>query len=493
MTGFQLVQSIYQSTFQGQLTSQLESDSSAIALLDLIRKEKSRLDTLRLIPKKPFVKPVSSNEEPPFSVPSNWAWARLAEVSLIQEGAGIRKHQYQTSGIQLLTVTNILDGAIDMSKHKIFIKEDEYKQKYSQLTLKKGDIVCACSGGSWGKSAIFDQDGTFMLNTSTLRLRFFGDIGDNHYLYYLTKSSLFKDQLKDQLSGMQPNFGYAHYSNILIPIPPIEEQRRIVSKLNEILPAVEEYDKAAGELETLNKILPDKLRKSVLQEAIHGNLVPNDIPDREATGAELLQQILKERQEKENKEKGKKAKKLTLSTIEEEPWDLPEGWCWCSVKDFCDVIGGFAFPSQDLKSSTGKRVIRISDVTETGLSDSRIVRYGGNASLESYEIKTGDILMAMTGGTVGKSLLLSFLPEPLLLNQRVAAIRNQYFNVKYLDLVLKSPLTKEVIEMAKNSTNDNISMADINGFMIPLPPLSIQHRIVDKIEEVFATIDKLQA
>ena len=234
-----------------------------------------------------------------------------------------------------------------------------------------------------------------------------------------------------------------------------------------------------------------QLRNSILQEAIQGRLVPNVLEPGEKTGAELLQQILKERQDKEIEEKGNKAKKLSLSLIEEEPWELPGGWCWCLLKDVCSVIGGYAFPSQDLKDgATGIRVIRISDVTETGLSESRLVRYRGNMSLQQYEIKVGDILMAMTGGTVGKSLLLSYLPEPLLLNQRVAAIRNQYFNIRYLDIVLKSPLTKAIIEQAKNSTNDNISMADINGFMVPFPPLSIQEAIVEKIEELLPLIDE---
>jgi len=233
-----------------------------------------------------------------------------------------------------------------------------------------------------------------------------------------------------------------------------------------------------------------QLRNSILQEAIQGRLVPNVLQSGERTGAELLLDIIATRQKKENDEKGKKANKLSLSVIEEEPWDLPEGWCWCKLRDICSVIGGFAFPSQDLKGSDGIRVIRISDVTENGLSDSRLVRYCGKASLTQYEIQEGDILMAMTGGTVGKSLLLLSLPEPLLLNQRVAAIRSFRCDVRYLDVVLKSPLTRSVIEEAKNSTNDNISMADINGFMIPLPPLSIQKAIVEKIDVLLPYVDE---
>jgi len=112
-------------------------------------------------------------------------------------------------------------------------------EKYQHLTPCKGDIVASCSGGSWGKTAIFDCEETMMLNTSTLRLRFFDDLADNSYLYYLTKSTFFKRQLERQLSGMQPNFGYAHYSRIMLPLPPFAEQKRIVFKLEEILPLCE--------------------------------------------------------------------------------------------------------------------------------------------------------------------------------------------------------------------------------------------------------------
>lgn len=138
-----------------------------------------------------------------------------------------------------------------------------------------------------------------------------------------------------------------------------------------------------------------------------------------------------------------------------------------------------------MKSPVGYRVIRISDISENGLVNNNIVKYNGNEDLGQYLIKENDILIAMTGGTVGKSLLLNnALSEPFLLNQRVAIIRNFWINVEYLNAFLHSPYIKQIIDKKKNSTNDNISMADLNGFLLPLPPLKEQQRIVERYKNV---------
>ena len=140
------------------------------------------------------------DDEIPFELPNTWEWARLSNVSIIQEGPGIRSFQYKPDGVQLLTVTNILEGSVDLQKSRKYISEIEYNEKYSHFLVNIGDIVCACSGGSWGKSAIYGiPDYKIILNTSTLRLRFFDDLADNGYLYMMTKTFLFKKQLRKKI------------------------------------------------------------------------------------------------------------------------------------------------------------------------------------------------------------------------------------------------------------------------------------------------------
>lgn len=204
----------------------------------------------RLISEKKILDKKDKNIYPildiPYVIPKDWIWCYLSDISIIQEGPGIRKHQYSDEGIQFLTVTNILEGGVDLEKSKKYISFEEYNNTYKHFTINYGDIITACSGGSWGKSAMFLSDETLILNTSTLRLRFFDDLGNNKYLYYLTKTDYFKNNLSSYITGQQPNYGYSHYSKIPIPLPPLEEQQRIVAILDDAFTAI---DKAKANTE----------------------------------------------------------------------------------------------------------------------------------------------------------------------------------------------------------------------------------------------------
>lgn len=168
---------------------------------------------------------------------------------------------------------------------------------------------------------------------------------------------------------------------------------------------------------------------------------------------------------------------------EEIPFEIPDSWCWVRLGTITSIIGGYAFPSEAIKFENGHRVIRISDFNDGKMTNNKVVRYNGKADLAQYVICERDILMAMTGGTVGKSIFLTELPEKhMLLNQRVAIIRNNYLFDEYINLVIIAPITIEVVNSRKNSTNDNISMVDIYNFLIPVPPLIEQKRIVSQIK-----------
>lgn len=175
---------------------------------------------------------------------------------------------------------------------------------------------------------------------------------------------------------------------------------------------------------------------------------------------------------------------------EDIPFDIPARWEWTRLGAVASIIGGYAFPSQTLKGDTGIRVVRISDINENGFVNTRLVRYCGPKISNTYRIEAEDILMAMTGGTVGKSLYVRFLPEEMLLNQRVAIIRNEWFLSEYLNLVIKAPHIMAVINDRKNSTNDNISMEDIYNFLVPVPSVDCQRKIVDSFYTLLPSIER---
>lgn len=174
------------------------------------------------------------------------------------------------------------------------------------------------------------------------------------------------------------------------------------------------------------------------------------------------------------------------------PYDLPEKWYWVKCKDVCKLLGGFAFKSDNYTDSKDAvRVIRISDFNNDKLLDDEIKKYPYSNVLDAYEIFENDILMCMTGGTVGKTCLFPKLPYRCFLNQRVALFRTEHLEINYLYYVLKSANILKIINDTKRSTNDNISMKIIGEFDIPFPPLEEQKRIVAKLDEMFAELDKI--
>ena len=231
-----------------------------------------------------------------------------------------------------------------------------------------------------------------------------------------------------------------------------------------------------------------KLRELILELAVQGKLVPQDPSDEPAS--ELLERI------EINKAcliKDKIIKKpKPINTEFEQPYSLPSNWVFVQLDAIAVFTGGFAFKSKQYISE-GTRVIRISDFDERGLKNDKIVRYEYNDKLKDFLLEPNDLLMAMTGGTVGKSLLLEHLPEPLIVNQRVAGIRLlKGVNPKLIKYVLQTQGVQSVIKEAKNSTNDNISMGDIRNFLIPLPPENHQIALISKIDELMALCDQLE-
>lgn len=229
--------------------------------------------------------------------------------------------------------------------------------------------------------------------------------------------------------------------------------------------ALLKLSKLLAERAELDRTLANKLRNSILQEAISGRLVPQDPNDEPVTSSAIIPE-------------------------DDIPFEIPSNWAWVTMNNCAKIIGGYAFPSASIKGENGVRVIRISDISEKGFVNKSVVRYNGKDHLEKFKVLPQDILIAMTGGTVGKSLFVGVMDEEMLLNQRVAIIRNNGQFAPYLDIVVKSPHIKSFINDKKNSTNDNISMDDIKNFLVPLPPLAEQKRIVAKLEKLLPIVEQ---
>ena len=421
------------------------------------------------------------DEEIPFEIPATWEWVRLSNVSVIQEGPGIRSFQYMPSGIQLLTVTNILEGKVDMKKQTKFISEQEYNDKYTHFTLKQGDIVCACSGGSWGKSALFNVKGTpVILNTSTLRLRYFSDLGCNLYLYHITKSSFFKNQLAEQLSGMQPNFGYTHYSKVLLPLPPLREQKRISELIEQILPYIFKYNSAQEILNNLNNDISIKLKKSILQEAIQGKLVPQIAE--EGTAQELLEQIKFEKQKLVKESKLKKSaladsiiykgddnkyyERINEQIVEIElPFEYPNSWVVLRLKDICQLTDGEKRTGKgiclDAKYLRGKSSAAVIDKGKFVYAGDNIILVDGENSGEVFSVPQDGYM----GSTFKQLWLSSVMWKPYILA----------FILFYKE---------ELKNSKRGAAIPHLNKELFYNLPIGIPPFAEQQRIAERITEL---------
>ncbi len=291
--------------------------------------------------------------------------------------------------------------------------------------------------------------------------------------------------------GIQ-GFSSTALHNTKVPLPPLPEQRRIVAKIEELLPLVEQYGKAQAELDDLNRTLPDKLKKSVLQEAIQGRLVPQDANDEPAS--ELLKRIRKEK-ERLVKEGKLKKKDLESKPIENDefPFEIPKGWEWVRLKDISESI--LYGVSESAKVNGRYKLLRITDIQNNNVEwESVPYTDFDEIKAKNYFLQKNDILFARTGGTVGKSYLVDDCPEDSIYASYLIRVRLiiQVYS-RYIKSFFESPAYwSQVTDNLSGTGQPNCNGEKLSNLLIPLPPLSEQHRIVAKIEELFAQIDKLK-
>ncbi|MCI1272923.1 MAG: restriction endonuclease subunit S, partial [Clostridiaceae bacterium] len=246
-----------------------------------------------------------------------------------------------------------------------------------------------------------------------------------------------------------------------------------------------------------------QLKNSILQLAVQGKLVPQNNNDEPAS--ELIKRIKLEKEKlvKEKKIKAdknpseifrgsdnlpyEKVGKETRCIADEVPFEIPDSWEWVRLGNISIINGGYAFKSTNF-TEEGIRVIRISDFNEQGFVNNKIVRHKYDDTLAAYLLEPKNILLCMTGGTVGKSYFIEKLPEKMVTNQRVATIKFLQLIPEYGNLVILSPHIQKVISESKNSTNDNISMDTIKDFFVPLPSIEEQIKIVEQYNKLLPFI-----
>ena len=478
MNAQQLRNSILQEAIEGRLVPQDPNDEPASVLLERIREEKKRLVKEGKLKKKDLEEKPISEDEKPFDIPDSWEWVRIGTIFNHSSGKQLSGSNTEGALREYITTSNLYWGRFELDNLKSMYYKDSELEK---CTAKQGDLL-VCEGGDIGRSAIWPYDYDICLQNHVHRLKLV------FYIIWYYKSV---GLIGGKGIGIQ-GLSASALKHIAIPLPPLAEQERIVAKIEELLPKVEEYGKAQEALDKLNEELPERLKKSILQEAITGRLIPQDPNDKPASV--LLERIREEKKRlvKEGQLKKKDLEEKPISE-DEKPFEIPKSWEWVRWGTLSESIQyGYNTPA---KEKGRIKMVRISDIqngeiawTTTPYCDI------DEQDIDAYKLKKNDILFARTGGTVGKSYLVSEEPQEAIYAGYL--IRTRYSRQlcpQYLKMFMDSSLYWEQLKDGTIATaQPNCNGQKLAKMILPLPPLAEQKRIVAKIEEVFKEIDKLK-
>ena len=470
MTGKQLKNAILQLAIQGKLVPQDPTDEPASVLLTQIRKEKEQLLKAGKLKKKDLETTPIADEEKPFEIPESWEWVRLKDVFSMQAGKNINASELsqEKNGTHpyLCYGGNGVRGYIG-----------KYNYEGIFPIVGRQGALCGCVNMATGK---------FQATEHAVVVTTYAQTNEFWAYYFLTASNL----NQYATATAQPGLSVANILETFIPLPPLAEQHRIVSKIEELMPLVEEYGVAQEKLNRLNEALPEALKKSILQQAIQGKLVPQDANDEPASV--LLAQI---RKEKEQLVKAGKLKKKDLATTpitdEEKPFEIPENWEWVRLGEI-GSWGSGATPAKGKPEYYNNGTIpwlRTGELNNGYVFDSEIKvtqKALDNCSLRMCS--KGDVLIAMYGATIGKVAIAGI---ELTTNQACCACTPIIIFNEYLMWYLLAS-KQAFIELGEGGAQPNISREKIVAFPFALPPLSEQKRIVAKIEELMAMVDGMK-
>lgn len=484
MTPQELRLSILERAFQGRLTEQTQEDGTGAGLLGSIKAEKLRLIKAKIIKKEKEL-PSITDDDIPFDIPETWSWAYVGDIFLHNTGKAQNSSGSENGVIRkFITTSNLYWNRFDFSK----VKEMPFTEKeLERCTVRKGDLL-VCEGGDCGRTAIWCYDEEVCIQNHVHRLRPYVEVSIEYFyhLFYLYK---FTGKLRGRGVGIQGLSNEAIHQ-VICPLPPLAEQKRIVAKIEELMPLVDRYEQAWSRLEEFNRRFPVDMQKSILQMAIQGKLVEQR-PE-EGTGEELYRQIQAEKQRLIKAGRIKKEKTLPEITEDEIPFDIPESWKWVHFSDIIDVRDG--------THDTPKYVADgIPLVTSKNLA-SGIIEFG-TAKLISYEdaeqinmrsaVDNGDILFAMIG-TIGNPVLVKKDREFCIKNMALfKAINQDLLDMNYLLLFLQN----EQYTMRKNASGgvqSFVSLKFLRNYLLPLPPMAEQKRIVAKLEEILPLCERMK-
>ena len=520
MTAQQLKNSILQMAVQGKLVPQDPNDEPASVLLERIRAEKERLIKEKKIKREKnpsFIFKGTDNtpyekigdevrslaDEVPFDIPDSWEWVRVRNCTELFNGRAFKPSDWTVMGLPIVRIQNLNDEKAPFNYYDKSVDEDVH--------LYGGELLFAWSGTpgtSFGAHIWRDQEA--VLNQHIFKLLFDENaLFKPYYMYALNQ------RVGSLIKAAHGSAGLQHvtrgvFESTLIPLPPFAEQIRIVEKLNVLFPIVDHYSSAYDNLNNLQSAFPEALKKSILHEAVRGKLVPQN-PNEEPASV-LLERIRAEKQRLINEGKIKKDKHESIIfrrdnshyekrgseevCIDEEiPFEIPSGWSWCRASSLGTMVRGRGIKRTETVAQ-GCPCIRYGEIYTTyEISfDAAVSFVPESLDKDCLHFSSGDIVFTLTGeNKVDIAKTVAFLGDgQIAAGGDLAFWTHHGMNPLYLVYYMASPYCIEL--KRRTATGDiivHISTSKVGDFLVPVPPLKEQNRIVSAIERLFAVASTL--
>lgn len=506
---------------RGKLVEQDENDEPASVLLERIREEKDRLVKEKKIKKeKPL--PEISEDEIPYELPKGWEWVRLGNCIITTQGVQIPKSE-QIENFKEGYIRYLYIGDFNNDNNIKYVKNE-----YPNKIITEKDLIMVNTGSTAG-TIFYGKYG--ILSNNLFSMSFDDTLLDKNYLYYYLKSPIYKSLVLGNLKGgANPHLGHKKISECIFSYPPLNEQKKIVEKLDYLM---EFCDKLEEQLEKqvkyatlsaksiLNSVsncssyeeleealrfiienfkdltLADgavcELKNAILSLAVKGKLVPQDDSDEPASL--LLERIREEKDRLVKEKKIKKEKPLPEIGEDEIPYELPKGWEWVRLNNICSLItdGTHSTPKY---TEYGVPFLSVKDLSKgfIDFSNTRFISEEEHTQLiKRCNPQYGDILLTKVGTTGIAKSIDTDKEFSIFVSVALLKIFNQYIDSIFLEKLINSPLVKKQSEENTQGVgNKNLVLKCIKNFIIPIPPLNEQRRIVEKVDKLMKVCDELE-
>lgn len=499
MTPEQLKASILQYAVEGKLVKQNPNDEPASELLKKIKNEKAKLVKEGKINKERAVRPVKE-EEKDGVLPTGWTYTRFQNISLfttdyVANGSfkTLREHTHKYKEKNYALFVRTMDLSANFKSNLTYIDKDSY-DFLSKSKLFGGELILPNIGGSIGKAFLMPNLNMPMsLAPNSIMVKFTEQVMNKYFSYFI-QSPMGKSLLLNNKGGTAtPKFSKTELRNMVLKLPPLEEQKRIVAKIEKLMPLVDEYAESYNRLQKIDNEFEDKLKQSVLQYAMEGKLVKQDPSDEPAS--ELIKKIENEKAKLIKEGKIKKTKKLSAITDDEKPFDIPDSWEWVRLGEIGIVTSGgtprkaeksywddanIPWITPAVMSKAQNNIIfdndNVGKINQKGLSNSSAQLISANSIVVSSRAPIGYI---------------NIVPFAYTTNQGCKSI-STYAKVdnKYVYYAIKFSVP-DMYKRASGTTFKEISGTRFGETVIPLPPLEEQKLIITKVEKLQSSIGEL--